>query len=202
MLVGAETDLANCMAVTRRREFSAGRNAARMALRHLQFEECAIPIGPHGEPGWPPGAAVSISHSPTHVCAIVALSRCHQSLGVDLDDVRPLGDAAAADLMTPEEIDLVTQEGWARDRTAAQNLVFSAKEAIFKCQFPLTGHADLDFPDVHLAIGAQTGSLGVTTTRLEPELISALGRIKVFRDRIEELSMTWASSGPPSGRNV
>jgi 4'-phosphopantetheinyl transferase EntD len=52
--------------------------------------------------------------------------------------------------MTEEEIQLVLEAGWARERSKAQNLVFCAKEALFKCQYPLTGLGQLDFEHVQV----------------------------------------------------
>jgi 4'-phosphopantetheinyl transferase EntD len=81
---------------------------------------------------------------------LVAAASRYRAVGIDLDDGRPLGAETAADLMTDGEVQSVVEAGIATDVEGAQRFVFSAKEAVYKCQYPLTGRGDLDFPDVRL----------------------------------------------------
>lgn len=146
-----EARLAQAMAPDRQREFSAGRIAARNALRLAGAPEVAVPMGDAGEPLWPANWVGSLSHTRTHAAALVAPLSRYRGVGVDLDDGRSLGDDAAADLMGVDEVRLVIAAGIAGDWDSAQRFVFSAKEAVFKCQYPLTRNSDLPFPAVQLA---------------------------------------------------
>lgn len=142
---------ASTMSAGRLREFAAGRAVARRALALLQIPaDVGIPIGAGGEPLWPERTSGSLSHTATHAVALVARSTRHASVGVDLDDHRLIGTAAAAELMTSPEIEAVLAAGWTSDYTIAQNIVFLAKEAIFKYQYPLTARRELDFGEVRL----------------------------------------------------
>lgn len=145
-----EDQLARLMAPDRRREFTVGRITAREALRAAGAPDIAIMVGDAGEPLWPTNWVGSLSHTRTHAAALVAAESRYRAVGIDLDDGRPLGPAAAADLMTCEEVKLVIKAGFATDVEAAQRFVFSAKEAVYKCQYPLTRRADLGFSDVAL----------------------------------------------------
>jgi len=146
-----EQPFAQDMQPRRLREFTAGRRLARRALSAMGEASVAIRVGAVGEPLWPSGIVGSISHTTTYAAVVLSRPARHASVGIDLDDHRPLGEAAAKDLMTDDEIQLVLKAGWARERSQAQNLVFCAKEALFKCQYPLTGLAQLDFEEVRLA---------------------------------------------------
>ena len=181
-----EVRIAEVMTPDRRREFTAGRIAAREALRLVGGPDVAIGIGAAGEPLWPAGFVGSVSHTRTHAAAFVATSSDYLSVGVDLDDERALDDAAASDLMTPEEVQRVVSAGFAADVPTAQRFVFSAKEAVFKCQYPLAGDANLDFLDIELIESARSGgpSRLVASWRAAKER-SIKRRIEVFPLRIQ-----------------
>lgn len=188
-----EARFAQAMAPDRRREFTAGRIAAREALRLIGGPDVAIEIGTAGEPLWPARFVGSLSHTQTHAAVLVASSSEYLSVGIDLDDERVLDDAAASDLMTPEEVQKVLRAGIAADIPAAQRFVFSAKEAVFKCQYPLTDDANLDFLDIELIEGAQFGTTprllaSWRVTQKQPQK----QRIEVFPFHIQGLSIAVA----------
>ena len=61
-------------AVPRRvREFAAGRQCARLALRELGGPDEAIPVGLSRQPKWPPGIVGSITHTVGYCLAVVAV---------------------------------------------------------------------------------------------------------------------------------
>jgi 4'-phosphopantetheinyl transferase EntD len=73
----------------------------------------------------------------------------HRSLGLDLDDGRILGEAATHDVAVPRDlVAAVCLSEHLNIRAKPENLVFCAKEAVFKCQHGLTKLADLDFHDI------------------------------------------------------
>ncbi len=122
----------------RRREFAAGRTCARRALRGLGHDRCPLPRGEHGVTLWPPGIAGSISHSDTWCGAAAALKDEIAGIGLDIETVRRVTLSISKRVLTAEEAGMLRHlsEEDARRRLA---LVFSAKEAIYKCLFQIIG---------------------------------------------------------------
>lgn len=123
----------------RRLDFSAGRLCAREALRHCApaVAEQDIPIGRNREPVWPAGIVGSISHARGYAVAAVAPAATVHGIGVDFE--RWLDDGApgrlAQDLTVPGELaTLAEATGWPAARVLT--LLFSAKEALYKCLYP------------------------------------------------------------------
>jgi 4'-phosphopantetheinyl transferase EntD len=189
-LVGRERAQASEMTVGRRREFAAGRALARQALALLgESSNPEIPMGSGGEPLWPVNFAGSLSHTATHVAALVARATRHASVGVDLDDGRLLGAAAAGDLMTESEVDAVLAQGWTADAEIARNLVFLAKEALYKYQYPKTGFRELGFDEVRLH-RTETG-LRASTPLEGANLQAIIANGALFSEEIQKLRVCW-----------
>jgi 4'-phosphopantetheinyl transferase EntD len=122
----------------RRREFTAGRVAARRALAELGLPAAAIPRGPDRAPVWPGGVVGSISHAGTRCIAVAARSEGVRALGVDIERDDPLPPELQPAVCTADELTwLETQPEEARGPLA--KLIFSAKECAYKCQYPVTG---------------------------------------------------------------
>jgi enterobactin synthetase component D len=162
-------------AVTKRQlEFAAGRHCAREALTRLGHPDAGavIPSGPHREPRWPAGITGAITH--TRGYASVAVARTSQTSGVGLD-AELWVDADTAGRIGPlvaqrAEVDAVAEAlGWPSPR--ALTLIFSAKEAVFKCLFPRVGHY-FDFLDA--AIGVVDAARGELAAELLVTLTPAL----------------------------
>jgi 4'-phosphopantetheinyl transferase EntD len=122
----------------RRREFTAGRVAARQALAALGMPAAAIPRGPDRAPVWPGGVVGSISHAGSRCIAVAARSGGVRALGVDIERDDPLPPELRPIVCTAEEL------AWLEERPEAARgplakLIFSAKECAYKCQYPLTG---------------------------------------------------------------
>ena len=107
-------------------------------------------------------------------------------MGVDVGDARTLGTAAVR-LMTTAEIALVTAKGWASTEAQAQNVVFGAKEALFKCQYPFTQKRDLDFDEVTLVAGSHSAGLNAQLASAEPQLAAIITRINIFCLEIQQV---------------
>jgi 4'-phosphopantetheinyl transferase EntD len=69
----------------------------------------------------------------------------------------------------------------------AQNLVFCAKEAVFKCQYPLTGERDLDFHEVQLTASIVPNALAVACSARNSGLAAGLTGILLFMFSIQGL---------------
>jgi 4'-phosphopantetheinyl transferase EntD len=185
-LFSDEIALARDMTDQRALEFAAGRHVARTALVTLGLPGVSIPVGKGGEPLFPDGIAGSITHTSRHAAALVSGKRRYRSVGVDADDERALGTAAAY-LMTAEEIALVMCQGHASSETQAQSVVFSAKEALFKCQYVATGKREMDFDEVMLVKSNQPRSFKARLVSPDPDLETILANIEIFPIQIHRV---------------
>ncbi|MGJ3700816.1 4'-phosphopantetheinyl transferase family protein [Variovorax sp. AFSI2.2] len=166
----------------RRAQFAAGRDAARQAMAVLGVPAVGIGQGAEGEPLFPAELRGSISHTREHAVALVGLAVDYCSLGVDLDDARPLGDAAAAGVTWMSEVSRVQRAMGLADHAAAQNFAFSAKEAIFKCQYPLTLNSKLGHLQARLLAGqSDAGVMSVAGWRVAALTAAVLKRVVVRR---------------------
>jgi len=119
----------------RQRDFAAGRRAAREAMTALGVTPAAIPQGDQREPVWPQGLTGSISHCSTCCIAAVTHAREDNSVGIDIEPATPLDPDLIPMICTADERNrLQTQP----DPNLAAKQIFSAKEAVYKAQFPLT----------------------------------------------------------------
>ncbi len=175
-LLPEEQALIRAAVPKRQREFTAGRNCARAAMRALGWPEHqigAIGVGAHREPLLPPGLIGSITHS-AHFCA-AALARDDGtllSLGIDADANKPLEPGLETLLMQADE-----QLHWRSATPAgchAAILAFSLKEAFFKAVFPRCRRY-LEFSNVRLEHRSFDGETGqVHFVVLDPTLRAQL----------------------------
>ncbi len=96
-----------------------------------------LSVGQDRQPLWPDGLIGSITHTAGYCAAAVARRRDVIALGIDIETV---GDVTR-DLWPT--ICGASEAAWlaslpAAHRTSAITLIFSAKEAFYKCQYPLT----------------------------------------------------------------
>jgi 4'-phosphopantetheinyl transferase EntD len=185
-LLPSELGIAREMTLQRSLEFAAGRHVGRLALAAIGQPPASIQIGAGGEPIFPQGVVGSLSHTSRHAAALVSRADRHVSVGVDVGDARTLGKAAAR-LMTTAEIALVVAKGWASTEAQAQNVVFEAKEALFKCQYPLTKKRDLDFDEVTLVAAGDSRGLTAQLAAVEPQLAAVITRIAIFYLEIQQV---------------
>lgn len=127
----------------RRREFAAGRYAARAAMAGLGYPPYAIPGGPDRAPVWPGGLIGSISHCASACVAVSAPEGAMLAIGIDIEPAEPLPADLVETICTPGE------RAWLAghlpgERGTLARMIFSAKEAAYKCQYPLSG-AVLEF---------------------------------------------------------
>ena len=117
----------------RRAEFQAGRTAARAALTALKGPACALPADADRAPIWPRGYAGSITHC-EDMCLAVA-TRAARSVGLDIEPALGLERALWDTVLLPAEqrkADAAAHPG------QYAKLIFCAKEATYKAQFPLS----------------------------------------------------------------
>lgn len=192
-LLSEEAALADNVTHARVRELMAGRSTARHALRLFGMEPAPILSTSGGAPTWPRGFCGSLSHSHRHVAVLLAHSSRYESVGVDIEDGRPLGAAATMAVVTARELKVIDRAGWAIPGSSAEGIAFSAKEAVFKCQFPLTLDASLDFLDVRLEPGKSPQSLGIRLVDSErPALTELAGRIHIHALSVFGVTVVYA----------
>lgn len=160
-LLPGEGDAVARAVCARRREFAAGRAAARSALVEIGGAAVAIPAGADRAPVWPDGFCGSITHGTSHAVAIAARRMRWASVGLDLDRATPLDPTLAAALAAPGD-----RPGAFFPPSLRAMLMFCVKEAAFKAQFPLTG-LWLDFRDIAVALSEYRFRLEIGGVPLE-----------------------------------
>lgn len=167
-LLGAERIAAARMRPGRRAEFAAGRVAARRALAAAGLPGAPIPMGADRAPVWPPGAIGAITHTAGLCLALAARAGGEWSgLGVDLEPAVPLPSDIAAEVLSPAEAAAIG------DRRLLATMIFTAKEAAFKAQYPssraLFGFDGLEITvSTGLLAGADEGWFEARFTRAAP----------------------------------
>jgi len=131
----------------RRLEFSRGRQCARSALRRLGVPDGPLPSGSQREPVWPAGVVGSITHTQGLCVAAVGRQSSYAGVGIDVELDAPLQPAVAERIATAVEMGALGS----MDPLLAARLIFSAKEAFYKCQFYLTRQF-LGFFDISVAL--------------------------------------------------
>jgi 4'-phosphopantetheinyl transferase EntD len=133
-------------------EFTAGRHCARAALSRLGVAGASVLRGEDRAPIWPSGFVGSITHTRVREggwCgAAVASSTRLRSIGLDAEHDSPLESKLWGRVLS------ATERSWLESQPEAARgylakLVFSAKEAVYKCQYPLS-HQFLEFAEVEL----------------------------------------------------
>jgi 4'-phosphopantetheinyl transferase EntD len=140
-------------AVAKRRvEFAAGRLCARRALAAMGEPPAPLVARNDGSPRWPAGIVGSITHTRGYCAAVVDRHPPLRAVGIDAEEVRLLEPDTVRSIVTAgERAWLATQPEGRQPELAI--LFFSAKEAFYKCQYPLTG-TFLDFGDVEIDLSA------------------------------------------------
>lgn len=145
----------------RRAEFGTARVCARRALS--EFGYAAAALVPHADrsPAWPAGIVGSITHTQGYCAVAIARASELRSLGLDAEVDRTLEPGIINMICTPEERRvLASRPHGERDAIA----YFGAKEAFYKCQYPLT-RTFLDFQDVELDLDFAAGTFSTRSVR-------------------------------------
>ena len=140
----------------RRREFTTGRACAREALAGLGLPLTAIPADPSGAPRWPAAIVGSITHCMGYRAAAVGRAVDFDALGIDAEPNLRLPPGVLGAIALPAERERVRQLLREAPGPCWDRLLFSAKEAVFKAWFPLTGDR-LDFEDAEVAFDVGEG---------------------------------------------
>lgn len=117
-------------------DFTAGRLCARRALLELGVSGFSLLAGADRCPLWPGGIVGSITHTQGYSAAVVARSDGIAALGIDTEVISAVHQRLWPLFCVPQEIDWLWRLP-ADERARGAALIFAAKEAYFKCQYPL-----------------------------------------------------------------
>jgi 4'-phosphopantetheinyl transferase EntD len=164
----------------RRAEFGTARVCARQALARLGLEPCSLVPNADRSPYWPAGINGSISHT-TNCCAVVVTDAVEViGVGIDIEEDTPLLPEIVPMICTPDER-LWMGEFDQDTRRCLAKLIFSAKEAFYKCQYSST-RTLIDFQEVELNIDLIGGAFSVSKiTRQGPQWSCVRHAIGKFR---------------------
>lgn len=167
----------------RRREFSAVRACARLAMEKLGVPAQPVPTGASGAPCWPAGLIGSMTHSDDYCAAALARAADLASLGIDAEPHDVLPQEVVSYVFLPAEAERLRRLAAQRPEVHWDRILFSAKESVYKAWFPLTGQW-LDFAEADIDLVPEPGP--VPRGRLRAELLVPGPRVGGRRvDRFE-----------------
>jgi 4'-phosphopantetheinyl transferase EntD len=144
----------------RRCEFGTARVLARNVLSGMGWVPQSLVPNEDRSPRWPADVVGSMTHSHGYCAVAVARSDAVAGIGLDLERAVALREGMELKVATERERQWLRRCDTQR-RPWLAALLFSAKEAFYKCQHPLT-HTWLDFQDVELSINLRTQSFCIS----------------------------------------
>jgi 4'-phosphopantetheinyl transferase EntD len=122
----------------RAQEFAAGRMCAHRLLAEFGIVDFPVKVAADRQPVWPDALVGSITHTTGFCAAVVASKKSLSAIGIDSEIAASVKAQLWRGICTPSET------AWLRslpeaEQAAAATLIFSAKEAFYKCQYPLLG---------------------------------------------------------------
>lgn len=157
----------------RLQEFAAGRVCARRALAQFGVEDFPLIMTADRLPAWPAGMVGNITHTDGYCSAVVASSQSLRSIGIDTELIDRVSARLWPRICTARELARVgTLAPSSAQRAAA--LLFAAKEAWYKCQYPLSRRL-MSFSEVAIEWEDLEAGSGPFTVQLEH--VSATDRL-------------------------
>jgi 4'-phosphopantetheinyl transferase EntD len=158
LLLPAEAAFLGRAVLKRVQEFAAGRLCARRALAEFGIVDFPLRVAEDRQAVWPRSMVGSITHTAGFCAAVVAERSRVLGIGVDTEVVGHVNPEIWPRICAPGEIAWIESLPAAL-QAAAVTLIFSAKEAFYKCQFPLT-REPLNFHDVGIEAAPRGASDG------------------------------------------
>ncbi len=156
LLYPEEASLIRNAVPKRRKEFAQGRLCARRALATLGIRNFPLLAGGDRAPIWPEGVVGSLTHCGGYCAAAVARSDRISGLGIDVEAAEPLRQELLSLICLDSELARL-QESPEDSRGILAKLLFSAKESVFKCVYPITG-VFLEFHDCEIRLDPGPGA--------------------------------------------
>jgi 4'-phosphopantetheinyl transferase EntD len=172
------------------REFAAGRACARLALQRLGYPSMPLMSLPDRRADWPAGVTGSITHCAGLACAVVAPVRLARSLGLDVEVVDAVDEHLwprvlnAAERVWLQSCPQGEQRMWA-------TVIFSAKEAFYKCQYPVTARW-LEFEEAQVELQRPATLSDAFPIRVNSHALSLSGQGKVSGGHVQT-AFSWPS---------
>lgn len=142
----------------RRQEFAAGRLCARRALAEYGIANQPLLRLHDRRPHWPVDIVGSLTHTGDFCAAVVGRRDQYAGLGLDAETVGRVTQEIWPQICVAPELRWLTSLPKPA-RAQAATLIFSAKEAFYKCQYNVS-RAWLDFSDVQIDIDGSDFSAG------------------------------------------
>jgi 4'-phosphopantetheinyl transferase EntD len=178
----------------RQREFATARALAREGLeRFFGLHDFNLLNGKNRSPFWPQGIAGSISHSSTRAW-VALVDATYGTIGIDGENGDKLERNLWHLILCDEEITyLETLKTSIQERRAL--VIFSAKEALYKAQFPWS-HKYVDFKAVQIRLNEDGTLLCIFQSDIAPfqSGFVASGRWSDEMEVISAVSITSLSS--------
>ena len=139
LLPEEEKFLKTLSSTKRKTEFTLGRSCAHQALSKFKLEsEPILRITETREPSWPKDVRGSITHSGKFAAAAVGLVDDVSGIGIDLECL-----SRVVDFNISRHVCVEKELEWLKSLAPDQaklglRIIFSAKESIFKCLFPIS----------------------------------------------------------------
>jgi 4'-phosphopantetheinyl transferase EntD len=182
VLTEAELSFISHCAQKRIDDFTRGRACAHRGMNELGVAPVSLLAGEKRDPLWPADIVGSITHTTGFAAAVVARRTEIEALGIDCEVVESVGEDLWERICTPGEQERLAQLPQAEAQQQAA-LIFAAKEAFYKCQFPLSREW-VGFEDVSIEVNGE-GSFEIRPQVRLPVtaswVASLLGRFQ-FRD--------------------
>lgn len=172
-------------------DFTRGRACAHRGLSELGIHDCSVLAGAQREPLWPAEIIGSITHTTGFAAAVVARRSEVEALGIDCEIIASVGADLWERICTPTERARLEQLPRAQAQREAA-LIFAAKEAFYKCQFPVSrewvGFEDVTIevsegrfriiPQVHLPVAdGWVASLGGRYEFRDPWVVTGVSAV-------------------------
>jgi 4'-phosphopantetheinyl transferase EntD len=147
-------------------EFAAGRLCARRLLAEFGILDFPVKAAEDRQPLWPESLVGSITHTAGFCAAVVAERRHLRAIGIDCEVVGSVKAQVWRSICLPQEV-LWLHSLPDPEQAAAATLIFSAKEAFYKCQYPLVRER-LNFHDANVEVldwGLSSGTFRLHANR-------------------------------------
>lgn len=178
-----------CAVPKRKLQFAAGRYCARVAISNLGLD-AGTPLARDRDnvPIWPAGLVGSISHTDDVAWAAAARGPRVVGLGIDVESLEAASRAGRLEqlICCPDELELGCTTGLGRGEFLT--LVFSFKESLFKCVFPLArrffGYRDAALTRIDLRSRVIEARLATTVSDAFPDGLAFRGGFVLSRTHV------------------
>lgn len=147
---------AEIKASARRLEFQR----SRMLMRRLTAWDRPFLPDPSNKPAWPPHLCGSLTHKNGHVAVALCPRTTHLSIGLDCEHATRDINHLAEKICTASDIRILSLAAAKHPQTPQGSLiplVFAAKEALFKCHYPIGSTMfwfhDAEIESIDLSLG-------------------------------------------------